>query len=78
MEAVIDEAKAIAQANAEQTDRVQHGGFVEVREKPSGKLLFKIAPQRELIEVILRKRKTLIDLTEYGLVYRGHPDGGFV
>ncbi len=74
MKAVIDEARAIAEADRE---RVQHG-FEEVREPSTNRLLFEIAPERSLIRILRRKVMTVIDLAEYGLVYRDDGEGGFV
>lgn len=70
---VNDEIRAIAEADRE---RVQHG-YEEVREPFTNRLLFEISPERSLIRIRQRKTLTIIDLAQYGLVYREEMDGGF-
>jgi len=38
------------------------GGFVPVREPQTGKLLCRVDPNRQLLEIVRRQRRTVVDL----------------
>ena len=86
MKAVIEEVRAIAKADtgvvnsesapSELRERCTHGSYVEIREPVSGKLLFRVVPAGELIEIRQRDVETLVDLRRLGLRFV-NLDGGF-
>ncbi len=68
MKAVVEEARAIAEADDE---RVQYG-FEEVRHSRTGRLLFELDAERLLIRVVDRKRVLgIVNLGDYGLAFVG-------
>lgn len=49
--------------------------FVEVREPHTEKLLFKYDPCREIIEIVQRQKRTLVDLTLYKEIKKEKNEG---
>ena len=44
--------------------------FIAIVEPGTNHLLLRLDAERAIIEVVRRRRKTVIDLTEYGLEYK--------
>ncbi len=44
--------------------------FIAIREIGTNRLLFRLDAEHAIIEVVRRRRKTVVDLTEYGLEYK--------
>jgi len=73
-----DEFGDVAGIDLDRTVNARTSPYIDVLEPGTGKLLFRIDPQRQLIEIQHRRVRTLIDLTEFGLRFVGAPiDAGF-
>ena len=44
--------------------------YIAIVESGTNHLLLRLDAERAIIEIVRRRRKTLIDLTEYGLEYK--------
>lgn len=80
MQGIADEVRAIAKADSsvrERTGRIgrnRPGGYVEVRDPVSGKLLFEVSPERALIRIRRRWQVVIFSLASVGLEYSGNED----
>ena len=44
--------------------------FIAIVEPGTNNLLLRLDQERAIIEIVRRRRKTVVDLTEYGLEYK--------
>jgi len=44
--------------------------YIAITEAGTNNLLLRLDPERAIIEIVRRRRKTVLDLTEYGLEYK--------